>query len=141
VNGAKDVQKILIAEDEPALREVLAIWFGRSGYEVVTAEDGEEACELAAAERPDLVVLDLMLPRRDGYTVLFHLRGRDETRNTPVIFISAEPVKGHDEIARSLGAQGFLAKPFRLEDVLALARDAIARGAGGAAAGAGGGAS
>lgn len=127
------MKKILIAEDEAELREVLATWLGRKGFAVATAEDGVEACEAAEADVPDLVLLDLMLPRRDGYTVLFHLRSRPETRAVPVLFISAEPVKGHDEIARTLGAQGFLAKPFRLETLVAAIEDVLAGRPGGEA--------
>lgn len=110
--------RILIADDEPEVVNVLGRWLGRHGFAIATAADGIEACELAEAAPPDLVLLDLMLPRRDGYTVLFHLRSLEKTRNTPVIFISAEPPKEHEEIARTLGAQGFIAKPFRLPEVL-----------------------
>jgi DNA-binding response OmpR family regulator len=113
---------ILIAEDEPSLQGVLTAFFERNGFRVVAASDGVEACEAAEAERPDLAILDLMLPRRDGYAVLLHLRSREATRALPVIILSAEPPERHETIARSLGAQGFLSKPFPLEKLLEIVR-------------------
>jgi CheY-like chemotaxis protein len=118
-------KRILVADDEPAIRSMLSHFLTRNGYEVITAPDGVEACEAAESHRPDLVLLDLMLPRRDGYTVLFHLRSRPTTRATPVVFVSGEP-SAHEDIARSLGAQGFLAKPFRSADLIARVEAALA---------------
>ena len=122
-------RKILIADDDPFICEVLSRWLGQAGFAIATAVDGDEACESADAVAPDIVLLDLLLPRRDGYTVLFHLRSREATRRTPVIFISAEPSSEHEELALSLGAQGFISKPFDLGNVLACVNGALAAAA------------
>ena len=116
---------VLVADDEPSIREVLADGLAREGYDVVTAADGIEACEISEACPPEVALLDLLLPRRDGYSVLLHLRSREATRHSPVFFVSAEPPAEHAEIARALGAQGFIAKPFRIAEVCAIVRSAL----------------
>jgi CheY-like chemotaxis protein len=118
-------KRILVAEDEPALQSVLASWLTRNGYDVLVASDGVEACDVADASRPDLALLDVLLPRRDGYAVLLHLRGRPATRDIPVIFLSAEAPERHRDIAWALGAQGFLSKPFPLEELLGVVSGAL----------------
>ncbi len=124
--NADRAKRILVAEDEPSLQNVLVTWLTRNGYEVVAASDGIEACEVAEEHRPDLAIVDLMLPRRDGYGVLLHLRSREATRKMPVIFLSAEPPERHEPVARALGAQGFLSKPFPLEELLVKVAGALA---------------
>jgi CheY-like chemotaxis protein len=105
-------KKVLIAEDDAALRRLAAECVDRRGHEVLQAEDGIQACAVAEADRPDLVLLDLLLPRRDGYAVLLFLRSRPETRDTTVLLLSGEPAEEQLEVARALGADGYLSKPF-----------------------------
>lgn len=105
-------KKILIAEDDAAIRRLASECLTRRGHDVAQAADGVQACDAAEAEKPDLILLDLLLPRRDGYTVLLFLRSRPETRAIPVLLLSGEPPEEQEEIARALGADGYLPKPF-----------------------------
>jgi CheY-like chemotaxis protein len=105
-------KKILIAEDDPSIRKLVVGCLARRGHEVVEAADGIQACTVAETLKPDLILLDLLLPRRDGYTVLLFLRSRPETRTVPVLLLSGEPPEEQGEVARALGADGYLAKPF-----------------------------
>ncbi len=109
---------ILVADDDATVRLVLGRFLGGRGHRVIFAEDGVQACELAELEPPDVILLDLMLPRRDGYAVLLHLRARPGTRATPVFLVSGDPSPAQQHVAETLGAQGFIGKPFDL-DVLA----------------------
>jgi two-component system response regulator MprA len=103
--------KVLIADDDPVTRSLLGQCLKREGFAVVAAADGIEACSAATSERPDLALVDLLLPRRDGYSVLLYLRSRESLRDLPVIILSAESSPEHPEIARTLGAQAYLTKP------------------------------
>ena len=100
---------LLVVDDEPAVRRVLSMRLQLAGYRVVCAEDGEEALEKFAAEQPDLVVLDVMMPKLDGFAVCRRLRAESAV---PIVFLSsldaiAEKVAGLD-----LGADDYLSKPF-----------------------------
>ena len=111
-------RKILVADDDPKLRQMFRELLGRKGYTVVLAEDGAQACESAAKELPDLILLDVLMPRCDGYSALLRLRSQESTRAIPVVFVSGEPPQEHTDIAKSLGAQGFLPKPFTLASLV-----------------------
>lgn len=112
-------KQVLLAEDDPQLRALVAECLREHGYAISEAEDGVRACESAVAEPPDLILLDLILPRRDGYTALLHLRSQHATRSTPVLFLSGEDAGTHEAIALRLGAQGFVQKPFESRSLLA----------------------
>jgi len=118
-------KKILVADDEPAIRSLITLHLRRRGYEVVTAEDGVRACEAAQSEVPDLVLLDLMLPGRDGYSVLMNLRSNATTRNVPVVFLTGEAREEHEEISSALGANGFMQKPFSADQLAAVVETAL----------------
>ena len=117
--------KILIADDDPVTRSLLGQAFKSEGFGIVTATDGLEACSSALAEPPAAAVVDLLLPRRDGYSVLLFLRSREATRDVPVIILSGEPSDEHAEISRSLGAQGYVPKPFGHASVVAKVKQAM----------------
>jgi DNA-binding response OmpR family regulator len=119
-------KKVLVVDDDPRIRKAAGDALARDGYAVLTAKDGIEAFQSVETERPDLVILDLLLPRRDGYTVLFHLRSRPATQSTPVLFVSGEPASEHAEIAQTLGAQGFISKPFKADTLLATVKATLA---------------
>ena len=120
------MKHVLIVEDEEGLLEGLAHNFKYEGYEVMTARTGPEGLKLALKQRPDLVVLDIMLPEKDGFTVLKELRQRH--REMPVLVITArnfeaDVLKGFD-----LGADDYLTKPFGVKELLARAKRLIQRG-------------
>ena len=104
--------RILVVDDEPDITALVAYHLARAGYRVSTAANGTEALKLARTERPDLVILDLMLPGASGYDVLAGLRRLDETRDVGVILLTAR----REEVDRirglTLGADDYLTKPF-----------------------------
>lgn len=112
-------KKILIAEDEPDMRAILVGMVENAGYEVIPAEDGEKALELAEKERPDMILLDVVMPKMSGFEVLQKLKYSPATQETPVVILSnlgqeEEVIKG-----RALGAVDYLVKAdVHLTDVL-----------------------
>ncbi len=117
------MKRILIADDEPGIRTLLSKWLTLQGYQVTMASDGVEACRRAEEDGFDLILLDLMLPRQDGFATLLHLRGLDRCAATPILITSGE----HDlaESAAALGASGFLPKPFHRTDVVHHVEEAL----------------
>ena len=103
---------ILVADDDPGVAKLTKEFLQSRGFTVAIANDGISACEQAEASPPSLVLLDLLLPKRDGYAVLLHLRASEATRTIPVILMSGESEGEQAPIARALGAHSFLAKPF-----------------------------
>ena len=118
-------QKILIADDDPVTRSLVGQCLKNEGFAVVAVADGIEACMAALTEKPVLALLDLLLPRRDGYSVLLQLRSRESTRETPIIILSAETGEEHSGIARTLGAQGYMTKPFEPFALVATVRKVL----------------
>jgi DNA-binding response OmpR family regulator len=112
--------KVLVAEDKPKMAELLARALHRAGHSVLAAYDGQDALEFACSGSCDVILLDLMLPRVDGFTILRRLR--EEKRTTPTLIVSARD--GMDDIVRGLdlGADDYLTKPFILDVLLARVR-------------------
>lgn len=110
-------ETILVIEDDRSLREGLALNLGLHGYRVVTARDGDEGLSKALDTRPDLLVLDVMLPGLSGLEVLAELRERG--RDVPVLILSARGGTGHKVEGLRLGADDYLGKPFELSELLA----------------------
>src|SRR3989441_2246763 len=106
------LHRILVVDDEPDITALVAYHLAKAGYRVITATNGKDALQTAREERPDLVVLDLMLPDVSGYDVLAELRRRDETREIGILLLTAR----HKEVDRvrglTLGADDYLLKPF-----------------------------
>ena len=113
-----DAPLVLCADDDEDILSLVALRLRRAGFEVETAADGEEAVEIARARRPALAVLDVMMPKRTGYEVLAELRGDETLRGMKVILLSARVQEG--DIARGMdaGADAYLAKPFRAQDLV-----------------------
>src|SRR5688572_9596664 len=105
-----DSPTILIADDDPGVRKFIKDCLNPRGIATTEAQDGVAACEQAEASPPALILLDIFLPKRDGYAVLLHLASTEATRQIPVILMSGEPDNEH--VAKMLGARGFMAKPF-----------------------------
>jgi CheY-like chemotaxis protein len=119
--------RVLVVDDERPIRDVVAEALGESGYEVQTAPNGAEALQRIARWRPDVVVLDLMMPVLDAAGFIHLLRLNPSSANLPVIILTAayEPY----EAARGLGATACLTKPFTLEELLTAVEHAAASGA------------
>ena len=101
--------KILIADDEPEIRELLRLYLEKDGYEICEAASGMEALAVLKREKPDLAVLDIMMPGPDGYRVLQTIR---ETSNIPVILLSAKSDDSDKILGLDLGADDYITKPF-----------------------------
>ncbi len=104
--------KILVVDDEVYIVHILDFSLGMEGYEVVTALDGEQAIEKANAEHPDLIVLDIMMPKLDGYETCKRLKADEATRNIPVILLSAKGRNIDQKIGFEVGADDYITKPF-----------------------------
>jgi DNA-binding response OmpR family regulator len=113
------MKKILLVEDEPALQKAMSHALEGEGYNVISASDGEEGFALAKKEKPDLVLLDLMLPKKDGFTVLTELKSDPETKDLSVIILSNLENSTDVEKALAAGATTYLVKTnYKLEEVL-----------------------
>jgi two-component system alkaline phosphatase synthesis response regulator PhoP len=104
--------KILVVDDEIYIVHILDFSLGMEGYEVITALDGEQAVERAIAEKPDLIVLDIMMPKLDGYETCRILKKEAVTRDIPVILLSAKGRNIDQKIGFEVGADDYITKPF-----------------------------
>lgn len=111
-------KRILVVDDEINIVMVLEARLTGSGYEVITASDGQEGLQKARAEKPDLIILDVMLPKIDGYKVCRMLKSDEVYRGIPIILLSARTQESDKEIGWQQGADRYLTKPFRPEELL-----------------------
>jgi CheY-like chemotaxis protein len=109
--------KVLVVEDQATFREFLSVSLSRLGLEVITALTGKVALSRAKEHRPDLVLLDVMLPDMDGYEVCNELRDQPETALTPIVFISAVGSEKHIQKAMAAGGTDYLVKPLSTDDI------------------------
>jgi len=121
-----DDVRILVVDDEPAVRESLASSLEFEDYEVVTATDGLSALDELGRTRPDLAILDVLMPRMDGLTTCRRLRARGET--LPVLMLTARDTIGDRVTGLDAGADDYLVKPFELDELLARVRALLRRG-------------
>ena len=105
-------KKILIIEDEENLVKLLSVNLKTRGFSVVAASDGEEGLEMAFAEMPDAVILDVRLPSIDGWEICQRLKNNEKTKHIPVIFLTAASQKKDAEKASEVGGDLYLTKPF-----------------------------
>jgi DNA-binding response OmpR family regulator len=111
--------KILLAEDEKQIGDMVAFKLTNSGHQVLRARDGEEALTLATGERPDLVILDVMMPVLNGFEVLRRLKADPELSATPVIMLTAKGRERDVLAGLSAGAVDYIVKPFSLKELTA----------------------
>ena len=123
--------RLLVVDDEPNIRELLSASLRYAGFEVATASDGQQALALAGTFRPDLLVLDVMMPGLDGFGVVRRLR--QNGRHTPVLFLTARDAAEDKVSGLTLGGDDYVTKPFSLEEVVARIRAVLRRTSGGTA--------
>jgi CheY-like chemotaxis protein len=114
-----DKKTILVVEDEATLHEALTEFLSGEGFEVLSAMDGEEAVILATSKKPDLVLLDIILPKKDGYEVMEELKKNEKTKNIPIILLTN--LESAEDIQRAFdkGATTYLVKSdYKLEEVI-----------------------
>ena len=109
-------KKILVVDDEKAIRTLLNINLSKEGYSVIEAEDGEEAIELAINKKPDLILLDVMLPKMDGLTVCKKIKN---TMNVPIVMVTAKDGELDKILGLELGADDYVTKPFSIRELIA----------------------
>jgi DNA-binding response OmpR family regulator len=111
-------KKVLVVDDDPGMRDVLGGILEIEGVEVYSATDGKDAIQKTLTEKPDLILLDVSMPKLNGLTFCKAIRAGTETRNIPIIIISALTAKGRIEECMEAGADDFLGKPFPMEELL-----------------------
>ncbi len=115
--GGRDGDLVLVADDEAEVRDLVCEVLGDAGLRTMTAGDGDEVVEQALAHRPALIIMDVMMPRMDGYTTLTRLRGQPVTREIPVIVLTGQSEPVYRTLSAGVGAVAHLTKPFSAEQL------------------------
>jgi two-component system chemotaxis response regulator CheY len=124
--GAGKMQKsILAVDDSKSVRKLVEYTLRNGGYEATTAEDGQEALDIMARDRFDAVILDINMPRLDGFEFLRRLKADESWAQTPVIMLTTEGQDQDKDQALRLGATAYLVKPFKPTSLLALLREVL----------------
>lgn len=110
-------RKILIVEDNQDSRELAVKVLKNKGYQTIEASDGEEALEKASAEKPDLILLDISIPKIDGYEVAKRLKSDEELKDIPIVALTAHAMKGDREKVIVAGFEGYISKPINVREL------------------------
>jgi len=124
---AQDLGKVLIVDDEQDILDLLSFNLVKEGFQVITSKNGEDALRAALGERPDLVVLDIMLPGFSGIEVLKRLKHLELTRKTPVMMLTAKNEEVDRVLGFELGAEDYITKPFSVRELVLRTRAMLAR--------------
>lgn len=116
----KPLRRILIVEDDPHIGSILKIGLTVEKFEIHVEDDGRLAFEFAKTFQPDLILLDLIMPKADGVTVLKMFKADTLLSNIPIVIVSAKADEAQRQLVRDLGAADFLIKPFHLNDLITL---------------------
>lgn len=118
-------KRVLLVEDEHNIIEAIRFLFSREGWQVHTHSNGADAAEVVRTLRPDLLILDVMLPGRNGFDILKDLRAQVDTLNLPILMLTARGQSRDREMAEKAGVSRFMTKPFSNTEVLTAARDLL----------------
>jgi DNA-binding response OmpR family regulator len=110
-------KKVLVAEDEPDIRGLIVFSLEFAGYKVVQASNGEDAVDKAEREQPDLILLDVRMPKLTGYEACERLKAKEATKHIPVVFLSALSQEGEMKYGLGLGAIEYIIKPFAPDEL------------------------
>lgn len=110
-------KKILVVDDNRDSRELVVKVLKNKGYEMIEATDGEEALEKAVAERPDLILMDIAIPKIDGYEVTRRLKSKEEFKDIPIVALTAHAMRGDREKALEAGCEGYISKPINVREL------------------------
>jgi len=113
-----DSRRVLICDDDPVILRLLQVNLELEGFDVLLGHNGEEAVEIARDQHPDLIILDIMMPRMDGYQACEKLKSLDETRDIPIVFLSAKAQQSDIEKGKAFGVADYLTKPFDPNDLI-----------------------
>jgi two-component system, cell cycle response regulator DivK len=114
---------ILVVEDQMDNRQILRDLLGNAGYDLVEAENGEEALAAVAKQRPDLILMDIQLPIMDGYEATRRLKADPATRSIPIIVVTSYALSGDESKARAAGCDAYVTKPYSPRQLLAKVRE------------------
>ena len=109
---------ILIVEDDPKSLTLTRDLLQRSGYTTIEATDGEQGVVLAKSRKPDLILMDIMMPVVDGYTACYNIKRDEATREIPVVMLTSIDYELNKELAKRLSADGYITKPFTPQELL-----------------------
>jgi len=119
-------KKILVVDDSRTALFMVTTILRNEPYELVTAHDGQQAVEVATAERPDLILMDVIMPRKTGFEACRELKQREDTRAIPVILVTTRGEEGNVETGFASGCNDYVTKPINAQELLAKVRDHIA---------------
>ena len=111
------MRKILIADDEVGIRELVRKILSKD-YTVLEAQNGEEAVNMAHSQKPDVILMDMMMPQMDGLTACYAIRNNPATKSIPVIMVTAIGFELNIKLSQQMGASGYVTKPFSSQDLL-----------------------
>ena len=120
-------EKILVVDDEEHIAELINYNLTNNGYKVIIANNGIDAVKVAIEEKPSLILLDLMIPGKDGYDVCKEIRSNSEIRNTPIIMLTAKSEEFDKILGLELGADDYITKPFSVRELLARVKAVLRR--------------
>ena len=120
-------EKILVVDDEEHIAELISYNLASNGYKVIIANNGNDAVKLAVEEKPNLILLDLMIPGKDGYDVCKDIRSNNKIRNTPIIMLTAKSEELDKILGLELGADDYITKPFSVRELLARVKAVLRR--------------
>lgn len=119
-------EKILLVEDNPQNRYLVTFLLEKNGYEVVCAEDGEQAIAVVEQQVPDLILMDVQLPKLDGYEATRRIKGDDRFKSIPLVALTAHSMKGDRGKALAAGCDDYITKPVDAEGLLSRIRELLA---------------
>ncbi len=128
MSGAVASATILVADDEPALLRLMSFVLQKQGHVMLTATNGEEALQMVREQRPDLVVLDIMMPRLDGFQVAERIRSEPEIAGIPIVMLSAKAQDEDVERGLAAGVNTYITKPFAPEQLAIVVADLLRGG-------------
>ena len=115
-------RRILVVEDQPDSRRIIRDMLASTDYEIIEAENGEEALAAVGKQRPDLILMDVQLPIMDGYTATRRIKTDPTLRSIPIIAVTSYALDGQEKIARAAGCDDYVPKPYRPRELLAKIR-------------------
>ena len=127
MSAGRDRTLVLVADDDADVRELIVFRLERAGYEVVTAADGEAAVDVALARRPRVCVVDVMMPKLDGYKVTERLRAEDGLAGTQILLLTASVEEAAVKRGFDVGADDYIKKPFSPAELLGRVESALER--------------
>lgn len=121
------MKRVLIVDDEEEIRGLIKDKLEKNGYQVLTAANGEEALTISKINLPDLILLDIVMPRLDGYSTCTKLKEDSQTKNIPIVFLTGKDLtpEGIMERCKTLGASGYIPKPSTLKELLDKVKEVI----------------